>query len=42
MLLLGDVLSSSAQATLIEWLVGNEVGGALLRAGIPEKLLWLY
>lgn len=35
-LLLGDVLSTSAQATLTEWLVGNEVGEPLLRAGIPN------
>ncbi|PMR77945.1 class A beta-lactamase [Halomonas endophytica] len=35
-LLLGDALSPSAKATLTEWLVGNEVGEPLLRAGIPD------
>lgn len=35
-LLLGDVLSESARATLTEWLLGNEVGEPLLRAGIPD------
>lgn len=34
-LLLGDALSPSAQKTLTAWLVDNEVGGPLLRAGIP-------
>lgn len=36
-MLLGDALSPSAQATLTEWLVANEVGGPLLRAGIPQN-----
>src|SRR5690554_5590153 len=31
-LLLGDALSPSAQATLTQWLLGNEVGEPLLRA----------
>ena len=35
-LLLGDALSPSAQATLTQWLLGNEVGEPLLRAGIPD------
>lgn len=35
-LLLGEALSPAAQATLIHWLEGNEVGGPLLRAGIPD------
>jgi beta-lactamase class A len=34
-LVLGDVLSASSREQLTEWLVGNEVGGPLLRAGIP-------
>lgn len=34
-LLLGDALSPSAQQALTAWLVDNEVGGPLLRAGIP-------
>lgn len=35
-LVLGDVLSASSKARLTGWLVGNEVGGPLLRAGIPR------
>nr|AMP55782.1 CARB-PSE [uncultured bacterium] len=35
-LLLGEALSPAAQATLTQWLEGNEVGGPLLRAGIPD------
>ena len=35
-LLLGDRLSDSARQQLTDWLVGNEVGGPLLRAGIPD------
>lgn len=35
-LLLGDALSPSAKQTLTKWLVSNEVGGPLLRAGIPD------
>jgi len=35
-LLLGDLLSSSAKETLAGWLVSNEVGGPLLRSGLPE------
>lgn len=34
-LLLGDLLSSSAKETLAGWLVSNEVGGPLLRSGLP-------
>jgi len=34
-LVLGDALSPSSREQLTEWLVGNEVGGPLLRAGIP-------
>lgn len=35
-LLLGDALSSSARKKLTEWLQNNEVGGPLLRAGLPD------
>lgn len=35
-LVLGDVLSESARRQLEEWLVGNKVGGPLLRAGLPQ------
>lgn len=35
-LVLGDTLSSSSREELTGWLVGNEVGGSPLRAGIPE------
>lgn len=35
-LLLGDALSPSAKQTLTKWLVSNEMGGPLLRAGIPD------
>ena len=38
-LVLGEALSPTSRETLTEWLVGNEVGGPLLRAGIPED--WL-
>ncbi|SFI14569.1 class A beta-lactamase [Albimonas pacifica] len=34
-LVLGDALSDGSRAQLVEWLVGNEVGGPLLRAGLP-------
>ena len=34
-LVLGDALSPSSREKLTEWLVANEVGGPLLRAGIP-------
>lgn len=36
-LLLGDALSPSARKTLTEWLIANEVGGPLLRAGLPKN-----
>lgn len=36
-LVLGDGLAPSSRALLTEWLVGNEVGGPLLRAGIPNE-----
>ncbi len=35
-LLLGDALSSASKETLIGWLENNRVGGALLRAGLPD------
>lgn len=35
-LVLGDALSSSSREELTGWLTGNEVGGPLLRAGIPD------
>jgi beta-lactamase class A len=35
-LLLGNVLSPASTETLIQWMVGNEVGGPLLRAGLPN------
>lgn len=35
-LLLRDALSPSARKTLTEWLIANEVGGPLLRAGLPD------
>lgn len=35
-LIFGEVLSGSSRTTLENWLRGNTVGGALLRAGIPE------
>jgi len=35
-LVLGDVLDPGARAVLTEWLRGNEVGGPLLRAGLPK------
>lgn len=34
-LVLGDALAEQEQALLLEWLQDNEVGGPLLRAGIP-------
>jgi beta-lactamase class A len=34
-LVLGDALSPASRAQLTQWLVSNEVGGPLLRAGIP-------
>jgi beta-lactamase class A len=34
-LVLGDALAAPSRDLLIEWLVGNAVGGPLLRAGIP-------
>lgn len=34
-LVLGDALSPSSREQLMRWLSGNEVGGPLLRAGIP-------
>ena len=34
-LVLGDALSAGSRAQLTRWLVDNEVGGPLLRAGIP-------
>ena len=34
-LVLGDALSSSSRKQLMAWLVANEVGGPLLRAGLP-------
>jgi len=35
-LILGDLLSERSRRQLEEWLVGNEVGGPLLRAGLPQ------
>ncbi|ANF58755.1 class A beta-lactamase [Halotalea alkalilenta] len=35
-LVLGDTLSASSRARLTAWLVENEVGGPLLRSGIPQ------
>jgi beta-lactamase class A/beta-lactamase class A CARB-5 len=35
-LVLGDVLDPAARSVLAEWLRGNEVGGPLLRAGLPK------
>ncbi|MFC4298426.1 class A beta-lactamase [Castellaniella hirudinis] len=35
-LVLDRVLSAASKAQLTEWLIGNEVGGPLLRAGIPR------
>ena len=34
-IVLGDVLSPASKATLLAWLEDNEVGGPLLRSGIP-------
>lgn len=36
-LLLGDALSMSAKTKLTQWMVANEVGEPLLRAGIPNN-----
>lgn len=35
-LVLGDALSASSRSQLTAWLVADEVGGPLLRAGLPE------
>lgn len=35
-LVLADVLSDKSRARLKDWLVGNQVGGPLIRAGMPE------
>jgi len=35
-LLLGSALEEGQQQQLKEWLLSNEVGGPLLRAGIPD------
>jgi beta-lactamase class A len=35
-LVLGDALSVASRAQLTQWLVANEVGGPLLRAGLPH------
>jgi beta-lactamase class A len=35
-LVLGDILSQSSRQQLKAWLVGNEVGGPLLRASLPQ------
>ncbi len=35
-LVLGDVLSQASRQQLEDWLVGNKVGDALLRAGVPH------
>lgn len=35
-LVLGDVLSTDSRTQLTAWLMGNAVGAALLRAGIPD------
>lgn len=36
-LVLGDALSPSSRSQLTEWLVSDEVGGPLLRAGLPAN-----
>lgn len=36
-LVLGDALSPNSRQQLEDWLVGNKVGGPLLRAGLPEN-----
>lgn len=36
-LLLEDGLSANSRKTLTNWLVANEVGGPLMRAGLPES-----
>jgi beta-lactamase class A len=36
-LALGDALSAPSRAQLTQWHVGNEVGGPLLRAGLPTN-----
>lgn len=35
-LVLGDALSAASRSRLQSWLIGNRVGGPLLRAGLPE------
>lgn len=35
-LVLGSALSAGSRAQLTQWLIDNEVGGPLLRAGIPN------
>lgn len=35
-LLLGDALSADSRQLLEDWLTGNQVGGPLLRAGLPD------
>ena len=35
-IVLGDVLSPKSRQRLTDWLVGNKVGNALLRAGVPN------
>ncbi|MFC4235317.1 class A beta-lactamase [Thalassospira xianhensis] len=35
-LLLGDALSPESRQLLEDWLMGNQVGGPLLRAGLPD------
>ncbi len=36
-LILGDDLSTSSRSQLTAWLVADEVGGPLLRAGLPKN-----
>lgn len=35
-IVLADVLSEPSRQRITDWLAGNQVGGALLRAGLPE------
>ena len=35
-LVLGDVLTPASRRRLTDWLIGNKVGDALLRAGVPK------
>ena len=35
-LVLGDVLTPASRQRLTDWLIGNKVGDALLRAGVPK------